>query len=915
MNYRNNKIVKYILSILEVCDGAHTQDNVGFNQFDSNFVRSVISRPNISYAQLKALYKVLSRYKNQLLKMGLNYDELILPEQLIDENVSIYTPETQTSIFNSDHSKTNTTTETKKTPKVFIYEYDGSVYFKIGFIDRNDFSLILRFFKDNIGFRFNPDKKQWYIPLKDKKSSIYITEINNLKIAIINKLGFEIQPELLSKLQIAEPPKKIIEVANPDDSFYELSSQQYSNIEVTGLKKTLFPFQKVAVEYSINKKSILIADEMGCIDGDSVLSFNRGGTGNKKVTIKKAYERFHNLCKRTNHNWIPTIPTKIKSLNSNGILKLNNIKDIIYKGIKNTIKITLKSGKFIILTPDHELIDKNNNWIPAENFKIGDIILTNGTIACPKCGSSENIITYKYSKFLGYCIRHSSFPHFNDDKFIFIPKKDEIINIENCGNREVYDIIMEDPDRNFVTNEIIVHNCGKTPEALAILNYHNIFPALIICPAMLKRNWNIEIDGWLHDKKVQIIKGEKDKIEKGIDIYIINYDVIDKYASKFVEVVYAKSKNPELDKKNKRKPRVQSRKTILPLNAIILDESHYIKNKKAKRTKIILAHFKEIEYKLLMTGTPILNKPIELISSLEFLDVFKHWYGNAWKWTERYCNPVDNGFGFTYGASNIEELNKQLKTRIMLRRLKKDVLLDLPDKQYQTIYVPINNTKLYKEVEKDTSIWYRKKLDELKGLTREEKIKLLSNINYKAEQLRKLEYLKQVVLEGKYDAIKTWIDNALEQTDKLVVFAHHENFIKKLYAEYNDIAVCLKGGMTNIASDIVEKFQTDKNVKLFIGGMRAAGTGLTLTAASNLAFVELDWTPSVHAQCSDRCHRYGQKNNVNIYYLLGENTIEEKIYNTVIEKNTLITSILDGGKVSINENIDNAINDIFKSMD
>ena len=744
MNYRNTDIFKYTMAILSVCDGAHTNDNVGFNQFDANFVRSVVSRQTISYAQIKALYKVLSRYKNQLLKMGLNYDTLVLPPQDVVDNITVFAPSKSESesIFenNSNPTYTNTTNNTKS-PRVSIYESDDCIYFKSGFLNRDEFQLLLRFFKDNRGFRYNPDKKQWYISLKDKNSTVYINEIRDFKIDIITKLGFDIAPAVLQKLAILDPPKKIIDVANPNDSLLEISSKQYSNIEIKGLKRELFPFQKVAVEYSLNRKNILITDDMGLGKAqpiDSKLLTPNGWTlmGNIKVGdsvfgsdgyphiisgvfpqgIKDVYKvtftdgSFTECCDE--HLWEVQTPLRKFRGYSSHIVQLKDIKNNLHDINNNTkffIPITkpvqfeekklpispytfgalLGDGGFTsigsilftsmdidIINRLHEEVSVLGLIIKSTGDKYGYRIITpreHGHRKNPlisiikefglnktseykfipdiyKFSSVEqrlellrglldtdgsihsNVITIEYTsvseklcddvKFLVQSLggkakkstRITSYtyngikkngkrsyrlnisfentnPFWCKRKSIkfkprtkYLPTRG-ISSVEYIGKKECQCIYVDSNDHLYLTDDCIVtHN---TTESLAIVHYHNAFPALIVCPAMLKRNWDNEINFLLYDKKVQILKGEQDIILPNMDFYIINYDIIDKYADKFVEITRAKCKIPENlqqttngKKKKPRKQRVLSRKFLINLKSIIVDESHYIKNKK-----------------------------------------------------------------------------------------------------------------------------------------------------------------------------------------------------------------------------------------------------------------------------------------------------------------------------------------------
>jgi SWI/SNF-related matrix-associated actin-dependent regulator of chromatin subfamily A-like protein 1 len=394
---------------------------------------------------------------------------------------------------------------------------------------------------------------------------------------------------------------------------------------------------------------------------------------------------------------------------------------------------------------------------------------------------------------------------------------------------------------------------GKTIQALAYLRLHpEIRPALIVCPASLKLNWRNEANKWLDtNDQVSVINKE---IENNKSIYIINYDVLMKY---------------------------QVPLAAMNFKAIILDESHYVKNQKAKRTEATIKIAENIPNRLLLTGTPVLNRPRELFTQLNIIDPVS--YPKFTTFAFRYCDAQDTGYGWDFsGVSHVEELNDRLKTT-MVRRTKDQVLQELPDKRRQTIVVPLSNEEEYFKAHNDFTKW----LKATKGITTD------------AEHLVRIEMLKQLSATGKMSAIIENINNFLESGKKLVVFAHHKFVIDQLINEFGVIAVSLSGETTmENRQKAVDDFQHNPDVKLFIGNIQAAGVGITLTAAYDVMFVEFPWTPSQLYQAEDRLHRIGQKNAVNVMYMTGENTIDIDIAELIEKKAKVIDAVIDGKELS-----------------
>lgn len=398
---------------------------------------------------------------------------------------------------------------------------------------------------------------------------------------------------------------------------------------------------------------------------------------------------------------------------------------------------------------------------------------------------------------------------------------------------------------------------GKTIQALAWLQLHpELRPVVIVVPASLKLNWEKEIFAWMDKHRVQILYGTKADMNITGDIIIMNYDILSAW----------------LDPLRQIKPQV-----------LIADECHLFKNNKAQRTKAVKQLGKHIPHIICLSGTPIINRPIEIFNAIKLIDptVVKSY----WQYGHRYCGARHNGFGWDFnGATNTEELHQILTNSIMIRRLKEDVLPELPEKTHCFIPIELENKAEYKFAERNFILW----LNDLKGAEAAERA---SN----AQALAEVEALKQLAVKGKLRLCIEWIRNVLITENKLVVFATHKFVIAALMEEFGKIAVKIDGSVSAAnRQKAVDKFQTNSEVRLFVGNLKAAGVGITLTAASKVAILEWPWTPGELAQAPDRLHRIGQKNKVFVYYLMANGTIEEKIALLLDKKRKVLDAVLDG---------------------
>ena len=397
---------------------------------------------------------------------------------------------------------------------------------------------------------------------------------------------------------------------------------------------------------------------------------------------------------------------------------------------------------------------------------------------------------------------------------------------------------------------------GKTVEALAWLQLRpEKRPALIVCPASAKLQWARMAEDWMPSPNVQVLSGTGADCTITGEIVVINYDIL----RDWLEVLQS-----------------------IHLQVLILDEIHYIKNSKALRTKAVKQISEGVPHVIGLSGTPIENRPIEAYNAIKVID--RSVVSNRWDYGKRFCGAYHNGFGWNFnGATNTDELHRLLVNSIMIRRLKKDVLTDLPPKIRSFVPMALQNTEEYNRVENDFIGWVR----EIKGPTAARRA---SN----AEQLAKIEALKQVAVTGKIDSMVEWVRDFIE-IKKLVCFCTHKATVNRLMSEFGETAVKIDGSTPpNQRLDIVDLFQKRDEIKLFVGNVKAAGVAITLTASDSVAFLELPWTPGALDQAEDRVHRITQSKQVTVYYLLAFNSIEERIARMLDHKRLVKDSVLDG---------------------
>jgi SWI/SNF-related matrix-associated actin-dependent regulator 1 of chromatin subfamily A len=463
---------------------------------------------------------------------------------------------------------------------------------------------------------------------------------------------------------------------------------------------------------------------------------------------------------------------------------------------------------------------------------------------------------------------------------------------------------------------------GKTVQALSYLRVTGRFPAVIVCPASLKRNWQREFKKWLPGKTVAVLDGKVVAPLKwfdqspAFDAVILNYDILAKWLPYLVDYLGGKL---QFDDRNP--PRQ------IPFDGgsgvLILDECHKVKNPKAQRTHNVEKLVKACGgvNRLFLSGTPVVNRPMEFWTLISLLGYDRQMGGRA-----EYERRYKDGY-----IRALEELNTRSR-QFMVRRTKKQVLTELPDKQRTIVPLDITNRSEYEKAERDIAAYFAQKkadealaLDDLVSIQIEalqmglvgndglawvqEEMKRRHRDVYDArysiaknnEQLLRWEGLKQLAVRGKMPAVYDWLDDFLESGQPIVVFGTHTQIIKDIAARYD--APYVIGALSSDERDRnVQRFLTDDNCRMIVGNINAMGEGLTLVKASDVAFVEMGWSPKDHDQAEDRCHRIGQKDSVMVWTLAAEDTIDFEIAELIEHKRQVVNAMTDGaGKVTQEE--------------
>jgi len=391
-------------------------------------------------------------------------------------------------------------------------------------------------------------------------------------------------------------------------------------------------------------------------------------------------------------------------------------------------------------------------------------------------------------------------------------------------------------------------------------------PAVIICPASIKYHWEREAMKFLGVRSM-ILEGQTPSVSAALPakIVIINYDILRFW------VPWLRSLRPK---------------------SVVIDECHYAANGRAKRTKAIKNLCRGVKTVLALSGTPLVNRPIELWPILSLLrpSVFR----SRWDFGQQFCGARYTPWGWDYrGASNIGELHRLLTQNGMVRLRKSDCLKDLPSKVRQIITLPIDRLGEYEAASNDFLGW----------LAKEDAAK--ARRASKAETMTRLSYLKMLAAKLKLRYVVGWINEWLEQSDgKLIVYCWHRKMVEALARRCGKNPLVIDGSVTGRNRQVmVDQFQIDKSRRLLIGNIQAAGTGLTLTAANTVVFAELTWRPGDHIQAEDRIHRIGTEGIAWCIYLVAAETIEERLCEVIQQKQKVLSRTLDGRPTSTDLNV------------
>lgn len=406
---------------------------------------------------------------------------------------------------------------------------------------------------------------------------------------------------------------------------------------------------------------------------------------------------------------------------------------------------------------------------------------------------------------------------------------------------------------------------GKTLQSIGIVDTASAYPCLVICPSSLKINWQREFEKFTDKKAVVLDNATRTSwpylLGMGMfHVAIVNYESLKKF---FVWDIKGGKTFTLKD--------VVFNRDINIFKSVIMDESHRLKDPTAQQTMFTRGIVEGKEWRILLSGTPVVNHAQDLVAQLAIMGRLLSDFGGRGK------------FLADYGENeNLSELSDKLYDTCMIRREKAKVLTQLPDKTRTDLYVEISNRDEYDLAAADLAAYLR---EYTKCTDRDIRRKM------RMEALVKFMTLRSLASKGKVKQATDFIRNYLANGKPLIVFCSLKEIVKALQKQFPDAVRVTGDDSLAEKQAAVDAFQSGE-AQLIICSIKAAGVGLTLTASSNVAFVEFPWTYADCCQCEDRAHRIGQKNNVTCYYLIGRSTIDPVLYNIIHKKRSIANQIM-----------------------
>ncbi len=444
---------------------------------------------------------------------------------------------------------------------------------------------------------------------------------------------------------------------------------------------------------------------------------------------------------------------------------------------------------------------------------------------------------------------------------------------------------------------------GKTLQAIcAVVKAHKeamiygeTFPVLVICPAALKVNWKREfkkfagVEACILDDSNRMNWERLWEMKKPdgcslCSVFIVNYESLKKF---FVKRVKNSSRfslaSIEFDER------------VTLFKSVIIDESHKCKSSKTQQSKFVEGICRGKKWIFALTGTPVVNNNTDLIQQLKILGRLDD-FGGYKHFVGRFCDGPKL-------SSNMKELHYRLWQCCFFRREKAKVLTQLPDKMRQYITCEIANRKEYQDAEDN----FLKYLRQYKHADDDKIARAM-----RGEVMVRMGILKEIAARGKVKAVADFIHDVIDGGEKLIMFAYLKEVVMALKAEFPDAVTVTGSDNISQKQNAVDRFQNDPDCKLIILNYKSGGTGLTLTASSRVGFIEFPWTYSDCEQAEDRAHGNGQKNAVNCYYFLGDNTIDEYMYKVIQTKKDIANEVT-GTTTQIDEDVVSNVMTLFSS--